>query len=111
VSDKDTWSTGLIVEDRRPAVPDYKDTKRDEMLESTALVLKHLGVDSSKRGVKIELGGTLCAVSGIGASAANCVALARALSDAIGKPLTEDQVNAAAYEGEKGYHGTSHSCD
>jgi mevalonate kinase len=68
-------------------------------------VLKHLGFDSKKRGIKIHLGGDLCAVSGIGASAANCVSLARALAAALGKSLTEEEVNTAAYEGEKGYHG------
>jgi mevalonate kinase len=29
------WSTGVVVEDDRPAVPGYKDEKRDEMLVST----------------------------------------------------------------------------
>jgi len=111
LSDENTWSTGLIVEDGRPAVPNYKDTKCDEMLESTELVLKHLGFDSKRRGIKIQLGGSLCAVSGIGASAANCVALARALSNAMGKTMTEDEINATAYEGEKGYHGTPSGID
>lgn len=100
------WSTGVIVEDDRPAVPGYKNEKKDEMLVSTALVLKHLGFDSGKRGIKIRLGGDLCAVSGIGASAANCVSLARALSTALGQSLSEADINKAAYEGEKGYHGT-----
>lgn len=107
----DVWSCGVVVEDARPAVAGYKDTKRDEMLESTQLVLRHLGFDSQKRGITIRLGGDLCCVSGIGASAANCVALARALADALGQPLTDEQINAAAYEGEKGYHGTPSGID
>lgn len=105
------WSHGLIVEDNRPAVPGYKDTKVEEMLESTKIVLKHFKVDVAKVGVKITLGGDLCAVSGIGASAANCVALARALSHALGQKLTEEEINAAGYEGEKGYHGTPSGID
>lgn len=105
------WSHGLIIEDERPAVNDYKVTKAAEMLESTNLVLKHLGVDPSKQGIKITLGGDLCCASGIGASAANCVSLARALSVAFGMNLTEEQVNEAAYEGEKGYHGTPSGID
>ena len=46
-------------------------------------------------------------MSGIGASAAQVVALARALGQAVpALDLDEDAVNAAGYEGEKGYHGT-----
>lgn len=109
--DEASWSTGLIVVDERPAVPGYKDDKKDEMIESAKLVLKHFGVDSDKRAVKISFGGELCAVSGVGASAASCVALARALNEALGKDMTEDEINAAAYEGEKGYHGTPSGID
>jgi mevalonate kinase len=97
--------------DERPAVADYKVTKSAEMLESTNLVLKHLGIDPTKQGMKITLGGDLCCASGIGASAANCVSLARALSVAFDLGLTEEQVNEAAYEGEKGYHGTPSGID
>ena len=111
LSPVDVWSCGVIVEDNRPAVPGYKDEKRDEMLVSTELVLKHLGFDSKRRGIKILLGGDLCAVSGIGASAANCVSLARALSHAMGKSLSEELINQAAYEGEKGYHGEYSFCE
>ena len=93
------WSTGLVVEDNRPAVPGYKPTKAEEMLGGTHNVLNHLGVDPNKRGVKVTLGGDLCAVSGIGASAAHCVSLARALAHALGRPLTEAEINAAGFEG------------
>jgi mevalonate kinase len=50
-------------------------------------------------------------VSGIGASAAHCVSLARALATALGKPCTEEEINAAGFEGEKGYHGTPSGID
>jgi mevalonate kinase len=51
-------------------------------------------------------------VSGIGASAAQVVALARALGQAVpALDLDEDAVNAAGYEGEKGYHGTPSGID
>jgi len=107
----DAWSRGLHVVDRRPAVPGYKDEKADEMLHSTALVLAQFGLDSAKRAVAIELGGDLCAVSGIGASAANCVSLARALAAELGLSLSEERINAIAFEGEKGYHGTPSGID
>eukprot|EP00466_Bigelowiella_natans_P003852 jgi/Bigna1/47453/estExt_Genewise1.C_140070 len=99
------------IEDNRPAVPGYKRKKRDEMIEATKLVLKHFKVDHEKRGVKITLGGDLCAVSGIGASASNAVSLSRALADALGMELTEEEINRAGYEGEKGYHGTPSGID
>lgn len=62
------WSCGLIVEDNRPAVPGYKVEKSEEMLEGTHLVLKHMGWDINKKGLKITLGGDLTCVSGIGVS-------------------------------------------
>ncbi len=103
--------SGVTTIDDRPAVPGYKVEKKDEADEATRLVLKHLGVDYEKQAVKVHFGGNLCAVSGIGASAASCVALARAVGKALGKNLTEEQVNAAGYEGEKGYHGTPSGID
>ena len=105
------WSHGLILEDNRPAVPGYKVKKCDEMLGGTKLVLDHFGIDTAQRGVKVTLGGDLCAVSGIGASAAHCVSLARALNTALAKGCTEAQINAAGFEGEKGYHGTPSGID
>mmetsp|Transcript_4049 Transcript_4049/g.7089 ORF Transcript_4049/g.7089 Transcript_4049/m.7089 type:complete len:322 (+) Transcript_4049:211-1176(+) len=112
LSCEDTWSTGLIVEDSRPAVPGYKDEKAHEMLESTRLVLQHFGIDCNKRGVKVCLGGDLAPASGIGASAANCVSVARALAEALGKTdITEEEINRAGYEGEKAYHGTPSGVD
>ncbi|HYE73377.1 MAG TPA: mevalonate kinase, partial [Blastocatellia bacterium] len=111
LEDANAWSTGLIVVDDRAAVPGYKDEKKDEMLESTKLVLKHFGIDHEKRAVRVHFGGPLCAVSGVGASAASCVALSRALNDVLGKNMNEEQINAAAFEGEKGYHGTPSGID
>jgi len=102
---------GLTVIDERPAVPHYKVKKADEAQEAIQLTLKHLNVDTSKRGVKLTFGGDLCAVSGIGASAAQVVALARAVGRALPLKMSEDEINAAGYEGEKGYHGTPSGID
>lgn len=104
-------SPGLEVIDQRPAVPHYKDKKKDEANKAINLVFKHFNIDTSKRGVKLTFGGDLCCVSGIGASAAQVVALSRAIGHALSFELTEDQVNAAGYEGEKGYHGTPSGID
>ena len=66
---------GLTVQDDRPAVPNYKVKKKEEGDEAIAIVLKHFGVDPAARGVQLAFGGDLTCVSGIGASAAQCVAL------------------------------------
>ena len=75
------------------------------------LSLTHLGVDPKERGLKLTFGGNLCCVSGIGASAAQVVSLARAVDIAFSRSLSEDEINEAGYEGEKGYHGTPSGVD
>ena len=102
---------GLEVVDNRPAVPGYKKDKAEEAMEAINLVLKHFNIDPAERGIKLTFGGTLTCVSGTGASAAQVVAMARALSYALPRYLTEDEINAAGYEGEKGYHGTPSGID
>jgi mevalonate kinase len=106
-----TSTKGWTVDDRRPETPGYKVEKAEEQKVSTENVIHHLGLDLSKQGIHIELGGDLVAASGIGASAANCVALARALNEEFRLGLNNDQINEAAYEGEKGYHGTPSGID
>lgn len=103
-----TDNEGVEIIDNRPAVPDYKTKKAEEGQKAVELVLKHLNVD---RGVKLTFGGDLCCVSGIGASAAQTVSLARAIAQTVPLALTEDEINAAGYEGEKGYHGTPSGID
>ena len=95
-----TGAPGIEVVDLRPAVPGYKVEKAAEGEEAVKIVLSHLGVDTEKRGAKITFGGSLTAVSGIGASAAQVVSLARALSAALPRTLSEEEVNAAGCAGE-----------
>ena len=102
---------GLEVVDDRPAVPGYKVEKKEEADEAIGIVLKHFDIDPKKRGVKLTFGGDLTAVSGIGASAAQVVAMARAIGLSMPLALSEDEINAAGYEGEKGYHGTPSGVD
>lgn len=104
-------SPGLEVVDNRPAVPNYKVQKAAEGAEAIRLVLEHLKVDPKERGLRLTFGGDLTCVSGTGASAAQVVALARGLSLALPRTMTEDEINAAGYEGEKGYHGTPSGID
>ena len=104
-------SFGWELVDNRPAVPGYKDKKRDEQKASINNIAQHLGLDTTKLGFHITLGGDLVCASGIGASAASCVAIARALNDEYSLGLDDNEINQAAYEGEKGYHGTPSGLD
>ncbi len=106
-----TDESGLVVVDDRPAVPGYKVEKKAEADEAIGLVLRHFDLDPSARGIHLTFGGDLTAVSGIGASAAQVVALARAIGRTLPRELTEEEVNQAGYEGEKGYHGTPSGID
>jgi len=103
--------SGFNLDDKRLATPKYKEDKLSQQTESFDLMFKKMGLDLSKNGVKITLEGNLVAASGIGASAASCVAIARALADSYELDLSDEQINEIAYEGEKGYHGTPSGVD
>ncbi|MFW9919538.1 MAG: mevalonate kinase [Candidatus Thorarchaeota archaeon] len=102
---------GWTLDDNRPEVPGYKEKKMDEQTESINNVLRFLEVDTSEQGIHIELGGDLICASGFGASAASCVSLARALNEEFNLGLDDSKINQAAFEGEKGYHGTPSGID
>jgi mevalonate kinase len=102
---------GFNLSDKRPATPKYKEDKLSQQKESFELMFKKMGIDLSKNGVSITLEGNLYAASGIGASAASCVAVARALADYYEMTLSDEEINEIAFEGEKGYHGTPSGVD
>jgi len=102
---------GFTLVDKRPATPKYKEDKREQQKESFDLMFKKMGLDLPKKGVAITLEGNLYAASGIGASAASCVAVARALAEYFDMKLSDEQINDIAYEGEKGYHGNPSGVD
>jgi len=105
--DKSGWS--LI--DNRKATPKYKEEKVDQQKDSINKILKKINIDLTKKGIEITLDGTLYCASGIGASAASCVAIARALSEYYSLDLSDEEINEIAYEGEKGYHGNPSGID
>ena len=70
-----------ILEDNRTEVPGYKEKKKDQQVDSINRILEVMKVDVQKNPIKITYGGSLLAGSGVGASAASCVSLARALND------------------------------
>ncbi len=102
---------GYELFDNRPEVPGYKKKKFDEQKVSIRNVLDYMGIDLEDKKMKITLGGNLTCASGVGASAASCVALARAINDEFQMGWDDEKINEAAYEGEKGYHGTPSGID
>jgi mevalonate kinase len=103
--------TGWIINDQRPATLGYKKLKYNEAMQSVTNVLNHLKIDTDNQKLEITFNGNLIATSGVGASAAQCTALARALNNNFNLHLNDEKINEAAYEGEKAYHGTPSGID
>jgi mevalonate kinase len=99
------------VEDQRPATPGYKKAKYKEAMQSIENVINYLNIDTTNNKLQIKFSGSLVAASGVGASAAQCTSLARALNNTFNLNLDDNQINNAAYEGEKAYHGTPSGID
>ena len=102
---------GWTVDDQRPATPGYKKKKYNEAMQSIKNVIEHLKVDTESQKLEITFAGDLFAASGVGASAAQCTSLARALNDSFNLKLDDEMINKAAYEGERVYHGTPSGID
>jgi len=103
--------SGWKLNDNRKATPKYKEDKINQQKDSINRIIKKMGIDLSKNGVEITLEGNLYCASGIGASAASCVSLARALAQHYSLDISDEEINDIAYEGEKGYHGTPSGID
>ncbi|MFH1424927.1 MAG: mevalonate kinase [archaeon] len=102
---------GWVLEDNRDANEGYKTKKLEHQKESIELVLNAADFIADETPIKIELGGDLKAVGGVGASAAVCVSIARALSKEFELGFDDDKINEIAYEGEKAYAGTPSGID
>jgi mevalonate kinase len=103
--------SGWTVDDQRLATPGYKQKKYEEGLQSVRNVINHLNINTENQKLEITFAGDLVAASGVGASAAQCTSLARALNKLFNLNLDDEKVNNAAYEGEKAYHGTPSGID
>jgi mevalonate kinase len=68
-------------------------------------------IDVRKTPIKITYGGSLLAGSGVGASAASCVSLARALNATFDLGLSIEEINHVGWEGEFAYHGIPSGVD
>ncbi len=102
---------GIVVEDERQGAKGYTEKKRAQQKESIERMLKTMGIDPEKAPLKIWLGGKLPGFSGIGASAASSVAIARAIAEEFEMNLPDEKINEIAYEAEKAYAGTPSGID
>ena len=102
---------GWTVDDQRPATPGYKKKKLNEASKSIKNVIEYLNVDTENKKLEIIFAGDLYAASGVGASAAQCTSLSRAINNTFNLNLNDEEINKAAYEGEKAYHGTPSGID
>jgi len=102
---------GWILEDNRIEVPGYKEKKKEQQARSIDRILEVMNIDVKKNPIKITVGGTLLAGSGVGASAASCVSLARALNAEFKLGLPIEEINRVAWQGEFPYHGVASGVD
>ena len=70
-----------------------------------------MNFDAKKNPIKITVAGDLLAGSGVGASAASCVSLARALNAEFDLGYLIEEINRVAWQGEFPYHGIASGVD
>jgi len=102
---------GIIVKDERRGAKGYTEKKQTQQKESIQRMLKTMGIPLEKAFLEIRLGGNLPSFSGIGASAASSVAIARAIAEELEINLSDERINEIAYEAEKAYAGTPSGID
>ena len=106
-----TEGVGWVLEDNRIEVPGYKEKKKEQQVRSIDRILEVMQIDVKKDPLKITIGGTLLAGSGVGASAASCVSLARALNAEFNLGYSIEELNRVAWQGEFPYHGIASGVD
>ncbi|MFC2153980.1 mevalonate kinase [Candidatus Altiarchaeota archaeon] len=102
---------GFTIQDDRLATEGYKENYLSQQKESIQRMVAEMGLGFSKNGVRIKLEGDLYVAGGIGASAASCAAIARALNEEYKLDLKDDRINELALEGDKAYAGNPSGVD
>jgi mevalonate kinase len=102
---------GITVRDERKGTRGYTQEKSAQQKESIERMLRTMGMNPRKATLEISLGGDLPGFSGIGASAASSVSIARAVSEEFRMGLSDEKINEIAYEAEKAYAGTPSGID
>ena len=111
-TDAEVKKTGkaIAIRDERKTAKGYSEEKRLQQLESIDRMLKAMGIDPQTP-LSIWIGGTLPGFSGLGASAASSVAIARAIAEELGMDVPNKRINEVAYEAEKAYAGNPSGID
>lgn len=103
-------TNGLAVKDDRKTAKGYSEEKRLQQIESIERMLTAMGLDP-KISLDIWIGGSLPGFSGLGASAASSVAIARAINEEFNLDLSNERINQIAYEAEIAYAGNPSGID
>ncbi len=101
---------GLEIKDERTGSKGYAEEKKLQQIESIQRMLRAMDMPTDTP-MSIWIGGNLPGFSGLGASAASSVAIARAISEEFGLKLLDEKINSVAYEGEKAYAGNPSGID
>ncbi len=101
---------GITITDERTGSKGYAEEKKLQQIESIQRMLKAMSM-SPDTAMSIWIGGNLPGFSGLGASAASSVAIARAISEEFKLNLSDEKINAVAYEAEKAYAGNPSGID
>jgi mevalonate kinase len=102
---------GINVTDERTGAKGYAEKKKLQQLESIERMLTAMNLDPKNTAINIWLGGNLPGFSGLGASAASSVAIARAIAEEFNLDLSDEKINDVAYEAEKAYAGNPSGID
>lgn len=103
-------SQGIIIKDERKGSKGYTEEKKLQQIESIERMLKTMGLPPTTA-MSIWLGGDLPGFSGLGASAASSVAIARAIAEEFDLHFSDEKINQIAYEAEKAYAGNPSGID
>ncbi|MCW4052886.1 MAG: mevalonate kinase [Candidatus Bathyarchaeota archaeon] len=102
---------GIFIKDERIGAKGYAENKKSQQMDSVERMLKAMGFGVDEVFLKICLGGDLPGFSGIGASAASSVAIARAIGEELELYPSPERINEIAYEAEKAYAGNPSGID
>ena len=100
----------MTIVDERKGSKGYAEEKRLQQTESIQRMLRAMNMPIDTR-MSILIGGDLPGFSGLGASAASSVAIARAIAEEFRLDLSDERINAIAYEAEKAYAGNPSGID
>jgi mevalonate kinase len=101
----------IRIQDQRKGSKGYAEKKKLQQLESINRMLKKMQLSLDNFGLNIWLGGSLPGFSGLGASAASSVAIARAIAEEFELSFSNQEINEIAYVAEKASAGNPSGID